>query len=229
MKEIVVKKDKFKNALAKIDKDAQKNKNLPGLTKFEEKGGLFNLFPKKVTGEEMNAFTVKLQDNLLKMNEKINAFYQQFSDVYTAFETLDKEYIEGIVGAFNQAIEATKKADDAQKDINNTVEILEKTVEKIKEFNTKVSYELSIIDADNWRENALKHKAELDSIDSKTDEIVQLLNSYKEQYDDLNRQLDSYKKEKKRNSRLLLAVCIISGVSVITCIVLILLVVFRCI
>ena len=168
----------------------------------------------------MNAFTAKLQDNLLKMNEKINAFYKQFSDVYTAFETLDKEYIEGIVGAFNQAIEATKKADDAQKDINKTVEVLEKTVEKIKEFNTKVSHELSIIDSDNWRENALKHKNELDSIDSKTEEIVQMLNSYKDQYDDLNKELDSYKKEKKKYSRILLAVCITTGISIVTCVVL---------
>ena len=224
MQEIVAKKDKFKKALAKIDKDAKENKSLPGLTKFEEKTGLFNLFPKKVTGEEMNAFTAKLQDNLLRINEKINAFYAQFSDVYTAFETLDKEYIEGIVGAFNQAIEATKKADDAQKDINKTVEILEKTVEKIKEFNTKVSFELSRIDEDNWRENALKHKNELDGIDAKTEEIAQMLNSYKDQYDDLNRQLNSYKKEKAKYSRLLIAVCITTGISVLTCIVLIVLI-----
>ena len=227
MKEIVVKKDKFKNALARIDKDARANKNLPGLTTFEERSGLFNLFPKKVTGEEMNAFTAKLQDNLLKMNEKINAFYKQFSDVYTAFETLDKEYIEGIVGAFNQAIEATKKADDAQKDVNKTVEVLEKTVEKIKEFNTKVSYELSRIDADNWRENALKYKDELDNIDTKAEEMVLMLTSYREQYDDLKEQLDSYKKEKKKYSRLFAAICVTTGISVITCVVLILLILFK--
>ena len=93
MQEIVVKKDKFKNALAKIEKDSKKNRNLTELDKFDENSGLFGLFPKKITGQEMNEFTAHLQDNLLKMNEKINAFYKQFSDIYVAFETLDKEYI----------------------------------------------------------------------------------------------------------------------------------------
>lgn len=226
MQEIVVKKDKFKNALAKIEKDSQNNRDINELEKFDEKSGLFGLFPKKVTGQEMNAFTAQLQDNLLKMNSKINAFYKQFSDVYTAFETLDKEYISGIVGAFNQAIEATKRADDAQKSVNRTVDILKKTVEKIKEFNDKVSYELSRIDSENWRENALKYKRELEDLDSKTEEIVQTITQYKEQYEDLQFQLESYRKEKRKTGKLFLAMSITTGISVFTMVILILLVVF---
>lgn len=226
MQKIVVKKDKFKNALAKIEKDSQNNRDINELEKFDEKSGLFGLFPKKVTGQEMNAFTAQLQDNLLKMNSKINAFYKQFSDVYTAFETLDKEYISGIVGAFNQAIEATKRADDAQKSVNRTVDILKKTVEKIKEFNDKVSYELSRIDSENWRENALKYKRELEDLDSKTEEIVQTITQYKEQYEDLKFQLESYRKEKRKTGKLFLAMSITTGISVFTMVILILLVVF---
>lgn len=226
MQEIVVKKDKFKNALAKIEKDSQNNRDINELEKFDEKSGLFGLFPKKVTGQEMNAFTAQLQDNLLKMNNKINAFYKQFSDVYTAFETLDKEYISGIVGAFNQAIEATKRADDAQKSVNRTVDILKKTVEKIKEFNDKVSYELSRIDSENWRENALKYKRELEDLDSKTEEIVQTITQYKEQHEDLKFQLESYRKEKRKTGKLFLAMSITTGISVFTMVILILLVVF---
>lgn len=226
MQEIVVKKDKFKNALAKIEKDSQNNRDINELEKFDEKSGLFGLFPKKVTGQEMNAFTAQLQDNLLKMNNKINAFYKQFSDVYTAFETLDKEYISGIVGAFNQAIEATKRVDDAQKSVNRTVDILKKTVEKIKEFNDKVSYELSRIDSENWRENALKYKRELEDLDSKTEEIVQTITQYKEQHEDLKFQLESYRKEKRKTGKLFLAMSITTGISVFTMVILILLVVF---
>ncbi len=227
MEEIVVNKDKFKDALAKIEKDSRQNKDINVLGKFDEKGGLFGLFPKKVTGQEMNAFTVQLQDNLLKMNSKINAFYNQFSDVYIAFETLDKEYISGIVGAFNQAIEATKKAEDAQQDVNKTVDILQKTVEKIKEFNSKVSDELSRIDSENWRENALKYKKELEDLDSKAAEIIHTIAQYKEQYEDLKFQLESYKKEKRKSSRLFLTMSITTGISVLAMVVLILLVVFK--
>lgn len=227
MEEIVVKKDKFKNALAKIEKDSKKNRNINELEKFDESGGLFGLFPKKITGQEMNAFSARLQDNLLKMNNKINAFYKQFLDVYTAFETLDKEYISGIVGAFNQAVEATKKADDAQKDVNKAVVILQETVENIKEFNNKVSYELSRLDSENWRENALKHKQELEALDSKAEDIIQTIAQYKDQYDDLKIQIDSYKKEKRKSGRLFIALAITTGLSILTAIILVLLVVFK--
>lgn len=239
MNEIVVKKDKFKNALSNIEKNAKENKKLPELKKFDENGPLFGLIEKKITAREMNAFSSKLQDNLMKMNNKINAFYKQFTDVYVAFESLDKEYISGIVGAFNQAIEATKKAEDAQKDINNTVEILEKTVEKIKEFNNKVSQELSLIDGENWRNNAVTREKELAELDAKANDILKLIDSYnaqyeelkkeqefyKEQYEVMNRELESFKEEKKKNSKLLRAFIVISGISLFISILLILIIV----
>lgn len=71
---------------------------------------MFSLFPKNVTGAQMNEFTSQLQENLIILNDKVNNAYKQFNDVYAAFESLNKEkYITGIVGAFNQADEATKR------------------------------------------------------------------------------------------------------------------------
>ena len=60
------------------------NKQVTELQRFEEKGGLFSLFPKKVTGQEMNEFSSQLQSNLINLNNKINKTYKQFVDVYNA-------------------------------------------------------------------------------------------------------------------------------------------------
>ncbi len=226
MNELVVKKNKFDKSLANIDKMAKENKKLPEFQCFQEKTGPFELFNAKVTGAEMNEFAAQVQKNFIILNNKTNMFYKQFTEIYNAFESLDKEYISGIVAAFNQAVEATNKAEDAQKDIKNTIDLLEKTVEKIKEFNNKVSYELSLIDSDNWRENALKHQKELNNLDKKAEEIVALLDSYKSQHKELVNQLNMYKKE-KRESTISFRICwITSAVSTLTLIVLILLIVF---
>ena len=175
MDEIVVKKRKFDDALAKIKKASEENKNLPELAHFEEKGGLLSLFPKNVTGAQMNEFTSQLQANLIVLNEKVNNAYKQFNDVYAAFESLDKEYIAGIISAFNQAVEATKKAEDAQKEINKTVEQLQLTIEKMREFNKMVSLEFSRLDYSNWKENTLKYEHELKDLATKAESITEML------------------------------------------------------
>lgn len=226
MNEIVVKKSNFDKALAKIEKASKDNKQVTELQRFEEKGGLFSLFPKKVTGQEMNEFSSQLQSNLINLNDKINKAYKQFIDVYNALESLDKEYISGIVGAFNEAIEARKRADDAQADINKTVEQLQIAVDKMREFNKKASLEFSRLDSENWRENALKYEKELKELDEKTYQIIELLDSYKSQYLDLKTQLENYKKEKRRNTLSLKICWITTGSLAVTTITLILLIIF---
>lgn len=182
MKEIVLKKDKFEGAMSKIERNLNSNKKVAKLDKFDESSGPFGLFPKKITGQEMNIFTTQLQDILLKMNGKINDFYSHFLDVYAALEALDKEYLSGIVGAFNQAVEATKKAEDAQKDIKKTIEVLQKMVNKIEDFNSKVNFELCRIDSDNWKDNVVEFEEAFGGFNSEIEEMSQTLTLYKNRY-----------------------------------------------
>ena len=198
MNELKIEKKNFEASIRNIDSMSKENKKMPELQKFKEKGGPMQFFKHKVSGEEMNEFANQVQDNLMLLNNKTNQFYNQFVEVYKAFDSLNKDYITAIVHTFNQAIEATKKAEDAQRDINQTIDMLKKAVQKLSEFNAKVNSELSRIDADNWKENALKHQEELDEIDSKANEIMSTVNSYKDQYNSLVEELTIYKKEKQK-------------------------------
>lgn len=211
MNELVVKKQNFEKHVAKLDNLSKQNRQLPELQVFQERTGPFNWFAKKVTGEEMNAFGAQIQDNFIMLNEKTNQFYKQFIEIYNAFETLDKEYIAGIVGAFNQAIDATKKAEAAQKDIENTLSLLQKAVENMTDFNKKVSSELSIIDCDNWKENAIKHQRELDEVDAKAEYIIKTVNGYKDAHDQLIYELTNNIKIKKKYNRNLIICWSFSG------------------
>ena len=227
MEEIVLKKDKFDGAMLKIESNLKNNKKIAKLDKFDESSGPFGLFPKKITGQEMNIFTTQLQNILLKTNEKINDYYSHFLDVYAALEALDKEYLSGIVGAFNQAVEATKKAEDAQRDIKKTIEALQKVVTKIEDFNSKVNFELCRIDSDNWKENAVEFEKAFGGFGSEIEEMSQTLNLYKNRYEKLKNQLESLKKEERKTKITCLIASIMAGCSALAIIALILLIVFN--
>lgn len=227
MEELVVKKGKFDDALAKIESESKKNENLPELVRFEEKGGLFSLFPKSVTGAKMNEFTAQLQQNIIIINNKINNAYKQFNDVYAAFESLDKEYISGIIGAFNQAVEASKKAEDAQKEVNQTVELLQKHVEKMRSFNKAVGLELQKLDSPNWKENILRQGQEPVEPDSKTESVTATLESCESQNNPSTSELNNLREEMTRIKRYLMLCWIATGIAFIVMILLILLAVFN--
>ncbi len=158
MNEIVPKKERFEKELLEIE-SLQSDKDEPiTLKSFETQTGLFDLFKKRITGEEMNEYSLYLGNTLNEFNKKINKFYLQFKGVYGALESLDKEYLAGIVGAYNEAVQAFKKAEKAQEDVDRTLEYLKEAVAKIGEFNKKVSSELARIDSLDWKQDALDYK-----------------------------------------------------------------------
>ncbi len=233
MNEIVPKKDKFEKELSEIERLQDKNDRPIRLKSFETQSGLLNLFQKKITGAEMNEYSVYLGETLNEFNEKINKFYLQFKGVYGALESLDKEYLAGIVGAYNEAVQAFKKAEKAQADVDKTLDYLKLAVEKIGEFNKKVSSELARIDPDNWKMEAIKHQRELDEMSGKAVLIIQTIETYKADHanlmkklDDCQNELEKYKKEKKKTNRILIACGIVTGVAIIAMTTLVLLVKF---
>ena len=56
----------------------------------------------------------------------MRSIISEFKEVYKAFDYLDGEYINGIIGSIESAEEASKQALKAQSDIQNTVENLKK-------------------------------------------------------------------------------------------------------
>ena len=124
---------------------------------FPVKQKFWSILSHKVTGQEMNGFVKDVQSSFIQINESTIEAYKIFGEIYNAFESLDKEYIHGILAgvkaaevASNQAKEASKQALDAtlsadviQGDIKRTLEALEITVSVLKEFKTTVSAELA--------------------------------------------------------------------------------------
>jgi tetratricopeptide (TPR) repeat protein len=97
-----------------------------------EKEGFF--FSHKVTGEEMNCLVENVQQSLAQINERQSKTIKTFETVYETFDILDKGYIQKMLLNLQAANEASEQAKNAQKDINDTIDIQKKTIHKLKEF-----------------------------------------------------------------------------------------------
>lgn len=104
------------------------------------------LWDHKVTGQEMNNYSLQVQSQFMRTNQTLRSLIHEFSDVYNAFEALDKDYIQGILIAIHeaeeaseQALQASKQALSASDENKKTIEALKRTIEKIKEIKKDVS------------------------------------------------------------------------------------------
>lgn len=85
MGELTVKSHSFESAKKDIQKINNKISTDISLPSFRVKGGLFNVFSHKVTGDEMNDFVCSLEELLISCNKRDKMFIDEFKSVYVAF------------------------------------------------------------------------------------------------------------------------------------------------
>ena len=128
MDKALIKRHNFEVSKKKIETFSNNLPSNPAFDRVEVDGGLFGLGDHKVTGNEMNNFIGKVQYKLIAVNTSLRSIISEFREVYKAFDYLDREYIDGIIGSIESAEKASKQALKAQSDIQKTVENLKKTV-----------------------------------------------------------------------------------------------------
>ena len=120
--------------------------NLPenqSLKSFEELT-FFGMLTKNVTGKDMNDFVKEIQKILISGNKTTKNIITEFKVIYDTFEALDKNYIQAILHSIKssekaneKALKASNEANEAQKDINRTIDALKLTVEKLYQFKNE--------------------------------------------------------------------------------------------
>lgn len=92
----------------------------------------------KVTGKEFNELTVQVQAHLRSVNNTQIKLIKQFGEVYKALESLDKEYIQGILISIKATEETSKGIATAQEKITQIIDDQKKTLEILKKFKQKL-------------------------------------------------------------------------------------------
>ena len=172
----IIQKHNFELAKGRI---LSASKNVPStvsLNRFPTEGSIFSWNDHNITGKEANSLLVTpLQQTLISQNGGIKELFNIAKDVYNALDSLDNEYIAGIVGAVEaaklasnqaktassqakqaseqaldasiEALDASEKAKVAQADIKRTIEALQKTVSILKDFKADVTIKLNTLTA----------------------------------------------------------------------------------
>lgn len=138
MNNALIQKHNFNIAKNNIERFSRNLPSNPSFSRVEVDGGFLGLGNHKVTGYEMNAFIGVVQDKLISVNSSLRSIIGEFKEVYNAFDSLDGEYINGIISSVESAEDASKQALKAQEDIKATIENLRKTVVKLASLNQTV-------------------------------------------------------------------------------------------
>jgi len=141
MNELEIKRDKFDAAKKQLE---NLSKSIPisvELQSVPTDGGLFGWFNHSVTGIELNGLTAQIQKYLITLNDQTKKTVKGFDEVYKVLDTLDKEYIAGILTAVKAAeqasIQARDSASEAQKnseDILKIIEVQTQTIDVLSKF-----------------------------------------------------------------------------------------------
>ena len=106
-----------------------------------------------VTGDEFNSLTADIQQHLIDINNMQRSFIGEIGHVYSALESLDKDYIQAILIAVKSAQKANGEAKVAQKDIEKTIEEQKKMIKVLQQFKEKLDKFKHIVDIDKmWGE-----------------------------------------------------------------------------
>lgn len=181
---------KAKDSLKEFTNTAKKELDL---TKVSTSAGLFGIFNHKVTGGELNQLTSKIQEHLIHLNKLNHSLVEEFVQVYNAFESLDKDYIAGIVAAIKAAEEVSKREQKDRRDIQVMIKSHEGAVVVLKKFKEDIDKLKHLTDVDT----AWEMLVEQEKITKKYDNFMTKLTALKhiEDVDTMWRQMNTLKEE----------------------------------
>ncbi len=172
--------DTYKNALKRFSEKPDYDFKLPSVETDS-----FLIFDHKVTGEELNDITQKIGKHLIEINKKQNELVKEFNVIYNAFESLDKDYIGGILSsiksaeiafnnsvyAINQAVYAIEELQKAQKDIKSTIDIQKRLIKGFGDFQNKLNKNVHLNDIDKIWDKTQLLNSNLDKLKIKIDKL----------------------------------------------------------
>ena len=173
-----IKAPKFNNAKEQLKVLSNNVPKEVTFARVDTKGTIIPWNSHNVTGEEVNRLILNIEKSLIDVNNNITPLYGEFIKVYNTFDELDKEYIQGILGAVrsaniaskqakdasDKALRALGKAENAQNDIKETLEALQITVTALKKFKESTTAKLNSLNELATKMRTLeKEKGELKS------------------------------------------------------------------
>lgn len=176
---LVIEKHNFQTAIDSLKKyETLSNYELKSAEKIRERGGLFNLGNHKVTGAEFKNTIGEIQTALIQLKTVNMNLASEFGQVYKAFESLDKDYISGIVGAIKAAEKVSEEERKDRADIKKIIERLNKSIEVLSKFKTDIDKLKHIADIDKAWELIENQQETCASLKEESSELWKAANQF---------------------------------------------------
>ena len=184
--------NRCKEDLKLFSEQTEKEINLPTVSYYES--FLFVDYDHKVTGEELNDLTSKLQEHLKNFNNINNKIIREFSAIYNTFNALDNEYIKKIMQSIMKSNEAINKANlgliEAEKRIediratNGRLEVAQNNIRTIqddlkyaqKDLDKHMEIQKKIVDGLTQFKGKIDSYKHLKDIDNMWENLEKLVN-----------------------------------------------------
>lgn len=215
MGELVIKHHDFENAKKEIKRFSEQTTTDLDLKRVNDSKGVGEFFGDfflcqgiglnhKVTGEELNELTSQIQSHLHSINSTQIKLIKEFSQVYSALEALDKDYIQAILVSIKATEETSQSIQETQGQIKKMVENQIKTLEELKMFKQKLDGYAHVGDIDKIWSDCQKWYGEISelykAIDNatessresakKTDAVKTAMTVTEKKIDDLSKQVN---------------------------------------
>lgn len=174
MDKLIIQKHNFDKSLCKLKQLSSTMPDNCTLTKVAESGGLLGLGSHKVTGQELNQLTGIIQNKLISINNTLINFHKEFGTVYNTLNTLDNEYIAGILTVIEDTQRVSSQTLSTQEDVNKTIEVLKKTANAFKEFKDSIYGDIAALSLKiGHTPNSLSNCDHLNDIDSMWNDLIE--------------------------------------------------------
>lgn len=127
-----------------------------------------------VKGEELNELTSQIQTHLRSINNTQIKLIKEFGQVYSALESLDKDYIQAILVSIKATEETSKGIKNTQEQIKSIVENQKKTLEELKKFKQKLDGYTHLGDIDKIWSDCQKWYQEINDLSETIESATEL-------------------------------------------------------
>ncbi len=126
----------------------------------------------KVTGDELNNLTIKIQTHLNSINGTQIKIIKEFGEIYNALEALDKDYIQGILISI-KATEVTSEGIRAhQKQLDKIISDQKSTLEVFKKFKQRLDTYIHLGDVDKIWNDCQRWNEEIKNLSSYVSQAI---------------------------------------------------------
>ena len=176
----MAKKHNFTKSIQQIEEFGKMATKEIEITPVQTEGTFIPFNDHNVTGDELNDVITEIQEHLIELNKLQIKFVREFSNVYDAFNYLDKDYIDAInnnihtIGVVsNQALTASRQANEAA----IQAQMANKNVEAALDTQKKIVDTLCIFKADI---DKIKHIWNIDEIWENTEDARKKINKLRD-------------------------------------------------